>query len=114
MAELLCNGRVIVPQVEIPVGFLARSRGLLGRESLDEGCGMYFGACNAIHTFFMRFPLDLVFFDRRMSVIRLVSGVSPFRTVFGGLGAASVIELQSGWLGDALKKGDVVDIKGMS
>lgn len=111
-AELLCNGSVIVTQVEIPRGFIARTRGLLGRDSLGGDRGMYFDSCNAIHTFGMRFPLDLFFFDRHMTVTRIVRDVGPSRMVCGGLRATSVMEVESGWLADdAVRSGDVVELR---
>ena len=111
-AELLCNGSIVLSDVEIPHGFFARTRGLLGRDSLGKDRGMYFGSCNAIHTFFMRFMLDLVFLDRHMRVTRIVRNVRPFRMVCGGLRATSVIEVESGCLeNDAISCGDVLELR---
>src|SRR5579863_3601492 len=45
-----------------------RSKGLLGRDFLAPGEGMWIIPCEAIHTFFMRFAIDLVYLDRRNRV----------------------------------------------
>ena len=38
--------------------------GLLGRSELAEGEGLWIQPCNSIHTWFMRFPIDAIFFDK--------------------------------------------------
>jgi uncharacterized membrane protein (UPF0127 family)/CheY-like chemotaxis protein len=56
-----------------------RMRGLMFRKSLPQGEGMFLLPAPGVHTFFMRFPLDLVFLDRQWRVVRLVEGVKPWR-----------------------------------
>lgn len=92
------DGSVLIPDVWVAVSGWERMRGLLGRQSLGAGRGMWFPRCGAIHTLFMRFDLDLVFLDAGDCVVRIVRRVRPFRMVFGGLNARSVLELESGWL----------------
>lgn len=76
-------------------------RGLLGRASLPEGEALFIPACGAVHTFFMRFNLDILFMDRDMAVRRIAWNVPPWRLVFGGLSACHTIEARSGWLSKA-------------
>ena len=86
-----------------------RMRGLLGRTGLPERRAMYLAPCSAVHTFFMNFPLDLVFLARGGEVVRIVRAVPRNRFVFGGPGAAGVLEMAAGWLpGHALSPGDRV------
>jgi hypothetical protein len=68
---------------------------LLGREGLDEGEGLWIVPCEAVHTFRMRFALDLVFVDRKLRVKKVKSNVLPGR-VAACLSAHSVIELAAG------------------
>jgi len=57
----------------------------------------------------MRFAIDAVFLDSELRVVRRVNRIGPFRTVCGGHGARSVLEVASGWLPpDTLKEGDRV------
>ena len=42
---------------EVATTFFQRARGLIGRRGLEPGTGLLILHCNAIHTFFMRFPI---------------------------------------------------------
>ncbi len=55
------SGRVVVPDLEVAVDSATRKKGLLGRDGLADGCGLVIAPTNAVHTFFMRFPIDIVF-----------------------------------------------------
>jgi uncharacterized protein len=75
----------------------ARTRGLLGRQSLGEGEGLWIVPCEAVHTIGMRFAIDLIYLDRRNVVRKVRSSVPPWR-LSGCLRAHSVIELAAGTL----------------
>lgn len=53
-------------------------------KSLPEGSALIFYHAPSIHTFFMRFPIDLVFLDKSMKVIRVVEALKPWRMAFCG------------------------------
>jgi uncharacterized membrane protein (UPF0127 family) len=72
-----------------------RRKGLLGRDSLPHGEGLWIVPCEAVHTFWMRFPIDLVYLDRRHRVVKTRADVRPWR-LSGSLRAHSVLELPSG------------------
>jgi uncharacterized membrane protein (UPF0127 family) len=59
---------------------LKRMVGLLNRRSLAQGEGLLLDRCYGIHTFFMRFPIDVLFLDKELRVIRAVPALPPFRT----------------------------------
>lgn len=73
-----------------------RMRGLLGRNGLSHGTGMLLDPCGSVHTFCMKFPIDLVFLDSNYRVVAVHLNVGAGRIVFGGLKARRVIEYQSG------------------
>ena len=76
--------------------FLQRAKGLIGTRSLAAGEGMLILRCNAIHTFFMSFPIDAVFLDRGNNVVKIVRNIRPWRfVVWGGWRAVKVLELKS-------------------
>ena len=83
--------------VEVADRGRARTRGLLGRQALGEDEGLWIVPCEAVHTFGMRFAIDLVFVDRRNVVRKVRSSVSPWR-LSGCLRAHSVLELAAGTL----------------
>jgi uncharacterized protein len=93
---------------------LTRLRGLLGRARLQSGEGLLIRPTSAIHTCFMRFPIDAVFLDRDLVVLRAVSDVGAWR-VAGCRRARAVLELAAGEIrrrgiqpGDRLQFGDPV------
>jgi uncharacterized membrane protein (UPF0127 family) len=73
----------------------ARMKGLLGRSSLPPGEGILLEPAASVHTFFMRFPIDLVFLDRELAVLDVRSDVPAWRTA-ACKGARSTLELPSG------------------
>lgn len=101
----------LVPNIEVADGPLARMKGLLGRDGLGKGRALLLSPCGSIHTFFMKFPLDLVFLDRESFVTRTVYDVGPGRVVSGGAGARSVLEMEAGWFPrDAIRPGDLISL----
>jgi uncharacterized membrane protein (UPF0127 family) len=76
----------------------SRSHGLLGRDGLAPGDGLILDPCRLIHTFFMRFAIDVVFFDRHHRVTRVAREVRPFRFAWGGWSARVTLELPAGTL----------------
>jgi hypothetical protein len=87
----------IVACVEVADRGPARTRGLLGRRSLEQREGLWIVPCEAVHTFGMKFAIDLVFLDRRNVVRKMRSSVPPWR-LSGCLWARSVLELAAGTL----------------
>lgn len=75
-----------------------RLKGLLGRSRLDEGEGMLLRPAPAIHTWFMRFPIDAVFLDRRLEVVGVTPELRPWRWARRP-GARAVLELGAGEAG---------------
>ena len=58
-----------------------RLRGLLGRRGLGLGEGLLLQPAPSIHTFFMRFAIDVVFLDSHLQVVRVVESLRPWRAV---------------------------------
>lgn len=89
------DGAVLCARCRIAKNPWTRMRGLLGRRRLDDGEGILLRPASSVHTFFMLFPIDVVFLDRDLSVLRVVPALSPWRAV-GRRGAAAVLELAAG------------------
>jgi uncharacterized membrane protein (UPF0127 family) len=94
---LLVEGRPqpVVERLDVPADSAGRRRGLLGRDRLDEHTGMVIAPSGAVHTFFMRFPIDLVFAARNGRVLRVCHRVKPWR-IRAARGAFAVVELAAG------------------
>jgi uncharacterized protein len=72
-----------------------RLKGLLGRSRLDQGEGMLLRPAPAIHTWFMRFPIDAVFLNRQLEVVGVTPELRPWRWARRA-GARAVLELGAG------------------
>lgn len=85
-----------------------RMRGLLGRPRLGDSEALLLEPCRSVHCVGMRYPLDLVYLDRRGRVCKLVYGLKPGR-FSGSLRAYATLELAEGALAaSGIKLGDVV------
>jgi uncharacterized membrane protein (UPF0127 family) len=72
-----------------------RQTGLLKHRGLEPGHGLWIVPCEGIHTFFMKFTIDVVYMDRKKSVRKVVPRLAPWRMSLC-LPAHSVIELPAG------------------
>ena len=87
-----------------------RMRGLLGRDALEPGEGLLLQPGGSIHTFFMRFPIDVVFLDRSLRVVGIAEELAPWRLA-ARRHAHSVLELAAGEVGErALEVGERLDL----
>src|SRR5262245_21587505 len=73
------TGRVVASAVELAESSQARRKGLLGRDSLDPSAALIIAPCSAVHTFFMRFVIDVIFVDRNGRVLKIASDLKPWR-----------------------------------
>ena len=89
------GGRVVCERCELADGPVSRARGLLGRAGLSQGDGLLLKPTFSIHTFFMRFPIDVVFLDRDGAVVDVVSRLKPWRATTR-LRARAALELAAG------------------
>jgi uncharacterized protein len=89
------NGDVICDRCVVAASPFSRMKGLLGRSELRPGEGLLLRPASAIHTFFMRFPIDAVFLDRDWRVVGIAGDLAPWRTA-GRKGAKAVLELPAG------------------
>jgi len=89
------GGRVICERCVVADTPVARLRGLLGKRSLRSDQGLLLRPAPAIHTFFMRFAIDVVFLNAELRVLRVVDSVQPWRAA-GCRHARAVLELRAG------------------
>lgn len=73
-----------------------RLKGLLGTESLADGEGLLIRPCQSIHTFFMAYPIDVLFVDRYSRIVHLCRAMAPYRVSRYVWRAKFVIELPAG------------------
>lgn len=83
----------IASEVDKAASYIDRMIGLLGRKNIPEKYGLWITPCKSIQTFFMRFPIDVVFLSSSLQVVRVMRNVKPFRISPIVFSAQSVIEL---------------------
>jgi hypothetical protein len=104
------RGTVLATRLALAGTGPSRNKGLLGREGLLPGEGLWIVPCQAVHTFFMRFPIDLVYLDRKKRIKKLRSSVGAWR-VSVCLTAHSVIELPAGTIHEThSERADTIEI----
>jgi uncharacterized membrane protein (UPF0127 family) len=86
---------VVAGQIHIAGTSAQRREGLLAIDQLEDGGGLWIAPCEAIHTFGMKLPIDVVFLDRDLHVTKLVPLLGPNRLSFS-ISAHSVLELKAG------------------
>jgi uncharacterized protein len=95
------RGTVLCARATVAQGFHGRTRGLMRHRALGLDEGMLFEAEPLIplmwmHTFFMTFPIDIVFFDRTDVVMKVQTSLKPWRLSAIMFGARKAVELSAG------------------
>jgi uncharacterized protein len=105
------NGRVVADQLWPAFDSATRRKGLLGRDSMPEGSALLIAPSNAIHTFFMRFPIDIAFVTKDGRVVSVRSALPAWRLAVAPR-AYAVVELPAGALSRSeTVPGDVLSIQ---
>jgi uncharacterized membrane protein (UPF0127 family) len=89
------EGQVVCERCLVADSPWARMRGLLGRRGLESGEGLLLRPAGSVHTFFMRFSIDVVFLSRDGEVLKVASALPPWRTA-GARRAKGALELAAG------------------
>jgi uncharacterized protein len=92
------TGAILATEVERAATIQSRLMGLLGRVELAQGSALVLEPCTAIHTFFMRFAIDVAFLDGGGRVLRAIPGLRPWRATRLYPSARLAVELPSGTL----------------
>lgn len=89
------NDELLIPKVWKTTGALERMRGLIARKPLETGEGLLISPCGAVHTFGMKYALDLAFIGKDGMVKKLTHGLAPCRFSYSA-GAIMTLELLAG------------------
>ncbi|MFF8030268.1 MULTISPECIES: DUF192 domain-containing protein [unclassified Streptomyces] len=103
------GGSPVRVPLEIATSYRARTKGLLGRDSLDGA--LLLSPASGVHTFRMRMPIDVAYLDRRLRVVA-VRTMPPGRLGLPRLRARHVIEAEAGAMaGWGLRAGVRVEVR---
>jgi uncharacterized protein len=97
-AENVTRGRTLATRVAVADGPWSRLRGLIGRSPLAAGEALLITPCSGIHTFFMGFPIDVLFLDAGGLVVAALGPLPPWRLTRIYPAAAVALELPPGTL----------------
>jgi uncharacterized membrane protein (UPF0127 family) len=86
---------VLATHAEVADTSAKRRTGLLKHAKLDPGEGLWITPCESVHTFFMKFAIDLVYLDKQKKVRKVRHSVPPWRAS-ACLTAHSILELPAG------------------
>ena len=92
------SGRVVVARMERADTLWKQTIGLLGRDALEADSGLWLEPCNSVHTFGMRFSIDVLFLNRKGVAIKTAHRIVPYRIAGLLFQAHIVVELPSGIL----------------
>ena len=87
--------QMLADQADIANTSALRRRGLLNRTRLGPGEGLWIVPCEGVHTFGMKFPIDVLFLDKQRRVVKVVPDMGKRRFALS-LWAHSVLELPAG------------------
>ena len=103
-------GETILDKVKLADSYNSRLRGLLGKSSLDRGEGLIIRPCNSIHTYGMKFAIDVIYVDKKNIVLKVVDSLKPDRLGPLIMKSAYVVEASAGVFKGRIKEGDRVEI----
>lgn len=105
------TGAIVAGNLLVAFERAARNKGLLGRESLAEGTAMIIAPCASVHTFFMRFAIDIAFVAKDGRVVKTRTAIAPWRLA-GAFRSFAVVELPAGALARSHTiRGDVLAVR---
>lgn len=104
------NGRQVAACVEIAASQMARLGGLIGRDLLEWGSALLIPNCKQVHTFFMRFSIDVIALGPLGEVVGIAHELRPFRVSAYWRRASCVLECPAGTMSDLdVRVGDVLE-----
>src|SRR4051794_8582810 len=98
IATNLKNGVVVADRVGVADTHATRAVGLLTRRGLDPGEALWIVPSRGVHTWGMRFTIDVLALDEAGTVIDCVANLRPWRMRLPRKGTAGVLELPAGTL----------------
>jgi uncharacterized membrane protein (UPF0127 family) len=105
------RGTILATNLEVAGNDKQRRKGLLGRDGLEPGTVLWIIPCESVHTFFMRFPIDLVYLDKTDRIRKVRRAVGAWR-LSACLSAHSVLELPAGVIRDSeTQRGDQLEFQ---
>jgi uncharacterized membrane protein (UPF0127 family) len=97
--HLQVDGRPTPLRIRLAARWWSRAVGLLATPRLEDPCGLWITPCHSIHTFGMRYPIDAVFVRADGTILRVATGLAPWRAA-ACRRARATLELRAGLAGE--------------
>lgn len=95
----------------IEAGSMAhKMKGLMFLDKMEGFDGLLFTRAYSIHTFFMKFPIDVLFLNKNKKIIKIIRNLKPWRMTLMYFNAYQTLELMGGTLDERVKEGDEVEV----
>ena len=104
------NDIVLAKKVKRASGFADRALGLMFSKKMDGFDGLLLVPCRSVHTYFMRFSIDVVFLSRDMEIVEIVREMGPWRITRMYFRAYQALELKGGAVPEDIKVGDQLEV----
>jgi uncharacterized membrane protein (UPF0127 family) len=90
------NGNIVAEEVTRAYTFFRRLKGLMFTKSLPTGFCLHIRPCRSVHTFFMRYTIDILYLDAKNNIIGAEANLKPGKLGASYPNSVSVIELPEG------------------
>lgn len=101
----------IAQDVRVAKTMSERMIGLMFSDDIPKGDGLLIMPCNSIHTFFMRYPIDVLFLDKNNVIVKMYRSLAAWRITPIVFTSKKVLELRAGSLSDDLKIGMSLEVE---
>jgi len=102
--KIYAGGCAIACDIYEAKTFWHRLSGLMFRRNKY---GLLINKCSSVHTFFMKFELDVICLDKDYKIVKVLFAVKPFKTVFAPFGVKHILELPAGCCGTDILKPEI-------
>lgn len=104
------SGEVVCQRMTVASNIFLRMLGLMFSSGLPkETDGFLISPCNSIHTFFMRYSLDVLFLDNDFKIVKAIYGLSPWRMTWIYFRSRHVLEMEAGTMLKGMKTGETLE-----
>lgn len=108
--KVVREGKTLFESVPIAEAMIDRMIGLMFKKEAVVPTGLFIEPCKSIHTFFMKFPLDVAFINSKGKVVKVIFAMKPWRLTRTYFTASSVLEVRAGLLPRDLAQGDQLEV----
>ncbi len=109
-AKITYGNKLLSNDILIADTTITRMVGLMFKPRLEGADGLLINPCNSIHTFFMRYNLDIVFMSKDNKVVKIIRDIKPWRMTWIYFKARKTLELPAGKLPSDIREGDVLEV----